>query len=120
MISIHDIHQKYIQKLLKQKQIYKNILVDILTKIDKKANSKQMNLIYRIPIVIVGETEYNSLTCMNYVIKKIIKQGFFCCHHVDNYIYIDWSMIKNEEYIKYKKNANKNNEKKVKFITYNN
>lgn len=96
--------EKYAQikkdKEKQRKKCYKNILQQINNIIMIKMDHGANNIIYTIPMFIIGESEYDPLESIEYVIKKLTKQLLFkrivtkIEIYDPNSLYIEWDMSK--------------------------
>lgn len=71
--------------------VYKNVLkkcIESIVKINK--TSEKTYLVYKIPEIIIGSTNYNVSNCIIYIKEKLTSHGYIVEYIGENYIYIDW------------------------------
>ena len=90
--------EKYAQikkdKEKQRKKCYKNILQQINNIIMIKMDHGANNIIYTIPMFIIGESEYDPLESIEYVIKKLTKQLLEDLLNIKNQLLLDQKSLK--------------------------
>lgn len=92
--SIHDIHERHVERKKQTHQIYRTLLRDVFKSIEQKDEQGKYNHIYRIPCVVYGNPKYNIATAATYIIRKLTQGGFVVYPYEGNMLYIDWSVVK--------------------------
>jgi hypothetical protein len=81
-----------------KKKCYKTILKQINTNIDLTMSQSINFIIFEIPPFIIGEADYNTLECIDYIINKIKNDKEFkkileeIKFYEPNVIYIKWNL----------------------------
>lgn len=95
--SILDIQKRRQDRKHQTKQIYKTIITDVLRHVQAKDKQSRNNTIYRIPSIVYGNPSYNIAKATYYIMHELTKGGFVVFPHENNHIYIDWSVIHQQQ-----------------------
>jgi hypothetical protein len=93
-ISLNTLYELKNKKEKNKNNTYDEIIKKCHEKIKKKACDGGLNIIYKIPYVIIGKPLYKIDDCIIYVVNALKKNGLYIRqftppHH--NYIYISWN-----------------------------
>ena len=89
-IKASDILKEQLIKEKNKKKIYKKVYYYIDRKISGASKVNEFECVYEVPEFILGIPLYNLKHCINYINKKLIKNGFKTRWY-DNKVHIDWS-----------------------------
>ena len=74
-------------------EVYRTILRDVFATIEERDNRGKRNTMYRVPMIVYGNSRYKVATAVHYVIRKLSDGGFVVFPHDNNMLYIDWSIV---------------------------
>lgn len=102
MINIFKLNKKRDQQDLNKEFIFRNILRKIHNKIEANSNKGVAQLMYVIPLVIIGLPTYDQINCAAFCVSKLRANGFLVVYTYPNLLFISWehvpSTLKNPEY----------------------
>lgn len=90
--SVHDLQQRRQEHKQNSHEIYRSILRDIYKTIEERDVAGKRNMVYRVPVIVYGNTRYRVSTAVCYIIQQLSKGGFIVFPHENNLLYIDWSI----------------------------
>jgi hypothetical protein len=90
ILSVNELKQEKKNKHDKNKQIYREILTQVYSKIQQKNKEGYTFLIFLISPIVPGKPLINIHNASIYIYKKLIK-GNFKVNIQGNKMYIDWS-----------------------------
>ena len=93
MLNIFDLNNTRDEKEIKKVEIYKNVLNKIHSKIKLHSKKSVSYVIYIIPKIILGLPLYNQISCAEYCIDKLKKNGFIVIYTYPNMLYVCWEHI---------------------------
>jgi hypothetical protein len=103
--AVQYLKKRHVDKKRDDKQIYKTIILDVLSHIRKKDDLGRNNMTYRVPFIVYGNPRYDIHKATYYIMKELARFGLVVFPYENNHVYVDWSMLENE----------KNNGKMVRF-----
>lgn len=102
MLNIYALNNIRDQKEINKFQIYKEVLKKCHHRIKIHSSKGESFCFYIIPEYIYGIPKYDTLNCANYIIDKLIKNGFKTIYTYPNLIYISWNHIPSEINLNFK------------------
>lgn len=93
--TVYDLHQRRQEHKQQSHEIYRTILRDVYKSIEDRDLTGKRNIVYRVPVIVYGNTRYRVSTAVCYIIQQLSKGGFIVFPHENNLLYIDWSMSLN-------------------------
>lgn len=89
--SIRSLHEEKHIKTLTTNDIYKTVLNKCIEKIiyTNKHTDKTF-VIFEVPKLLIGHSNYNMKSCIHFIINNIISHGYLVQFIEPFYIYIDW------------------------------
>jgi hypothetical protein len=89
--SITSLHEEKNKKILDTNDIYKTVLNKCIEKIiyTNKHTDKTF-VIFEVPKILIGHSNYNMKSCIHFIINNIITHGYLVQFIEPFYIYIDW------------------------------
>ena len=107
MINIEELNKINEQRFKKRLEIYDKVLKKVHERIKNVAHSSRGGVFcfYIVPSFIFGIPIYDMNTCIVYIVKHLIKNGFIVNYTHPNLLYISWFKRKNT--IEYKKKEEK-------------
>jgi hypothetical protein len=105
--AVQYLRKRHVDKKRDEKQVYKTLIIDILTRIRKKDEVGRNNMTYRVPFIVYGNPRYDIHKATYYIMKELARCGFMVFPYANNHVYVDWSML----------DDNRPNEKTVRFET---
>lgn len=96
--NVNSLIEKNKNRQSKIHSFYKKKLDLCLEKITTANSYRKTEIIFKVPRIIIGPYNYNSMECLDFINKKLTEMKFDTIILNDNSIYISWSNI--EEKIK--------------------
>lgn len=96
--SISSLHEEKTKKILDTNDIYKTVLNKCIEKIiyTNKHTDKTF-VIFEVPKILIGHSNYNMKSCIHFIINNIISHGYLVQFIEPFYIYIDWGSNNNKK-----------------------
>jgi len=91
--AVQFLRKRHDDKKRDDKQVYKTIIIDVLTRIRTKDESGRNNMTYRVPFIVYGNPRYEMHKATYYIMKELACCGFVVFPYEHNHMYVDWSMI---------------------------
>lgn len=94
--SISSLHEEKNKKILNTNDIYNTVLNKCIEKIiyTNKHTDKTF-VIFEVPKILIGHSNYNMKSCIHFIINNIISHGYLVQFIEPFYIYIDWGSNNN-------------------------
>lgn len=94
--SITSLHEEKNKKILNTNDIYTTVLNKCIEKIlyTNKHTDKTF-VIFEVPKILIGHSNYNMKSCIHFIINNIISHGYLVQFIEPFYIYIDWGSNNN-------------------------
>lgn len=91
MININDLHKKRLDKEQRRKGVFEDILKRCHTKIKNIADSEEIcYCFFKVPLYVYGNPLYDIKSCIIYLVKSLIRNGFDIKYYHPYLIYISW------------------------------
>lgn len=90
VLQTQELNKERVKRHMANKEIYKEILLHIYTKIKLKNQSNQFFLVYHLSPIMLGKPLINIDHALMYIVKKL-NAGKFKTFVQHNSIYIDWA-----------------------------
>lgn len=100
--SITSLHEEKNKKILDTNDIYKTVLNKCIEKIiyTNKHTDKTF-VIFEVPKILIGHSNYNMKSCIHFIINNIITHGYLVQFIEPFYIYIDWGSNNKNRFTKF-------------------
>lgn len=93
MLNVTSLNNIRDQKLINKFEIYSKVLQKCHHRILISSNKGDTNCFYVIPEYIFGIPMYDTLSCAQYIVTKLKKNGLRVIYTYPNLIYISWDHI---------------------------
>lgn len=94
MININELHKIKNQKKERKKKVFEDILKMCHNKIKIVANSEEnAYCFFKVPLYIYGNPLYDMKSCVIYLIKSLVKNGFNIKYYHPYIIFISWEGV---------------------------
>jgi len=94
--SITSLHDEKNKKILNTNDIYKTVLYKCIEKIKyTNRHTDKTFIIFEVPKILIGYTNYNMKSCIHFIVNNIISHGYIVQFIEPFYIYIDWGSNRN-------------------------
>ena len=93
MINIFNLNQSRDEKEVKKIEIYRKVLDKVHFKIQENSKRNISFCFYTIPNFILGLPAYDHLSCADYIVDKLRKNGFIVLYTHPNLLYVSWNHI---------------------------
>ena len=91
-VDIDELYERDMKRSKDVLRLYNNILKRIHTKIRNTSRaSKEQHVWYLLPEVIVGVHYYNQQKCLEFIMEKLISNGFRATYTHPNLIFVSWN-----------------------------
>ena len=91
--AVEALQRKQAEKKREEKQVYKNIILDVLAHVRRKDDLGRTNTVYRVPFIVYGNPRYNLKKATYYIMKELTRCGFVVFPYENNHVYVDWSTL---------------------------
>lgn len=92
--SVSELRRRHQERKSQAKQVYRTILTDVLRHIRTRDGQHRCNTLYRIPVMVYGNPAYDITKATYHIMRQLTKAGYIVFPHENNYVYIDWSMLR--------------------------
>ena len=96
MLNIFALNNIRDQKEINRYQIYKKVLKKCHHRIKVVSSKGESFCFYVVPEYIYGVPRFDTLTCANYIVRRLQKNGFKIMYTYPNLIFISWGHIPSE------------------------
>jgi hypothetical protein len=93
MINIFNLNQSRDEKEVKKIEIYRKVLDKVHFKIQENSKRNISFCFYTIPNFILGLPAYDHLSCADYIVDKLRKNGFIVLYTHPNLLYVSWNHV---------------------------
>lgn len=91
-VDIDELYEREMKRSKEVLRLYNNILKRIHTKIRNTSRaSKEQHIWYLLPEVIVGVHYYNQRKCLEFIMEKLLSNGFRATYTHPNLIFVSWN-----------------------------
>ena len=96
MLNIYALNNIRDQKEINRYQIYKKVLKRCHHRIKTISKKGESFCFYIVPEYIYGIPKYDTLSCANFIVKKLRNNGFKILYTYPNLIFISWNHVPSE------------------------
>eukprot|EP00959_Pyramimonas_sp_CCMP1952_P311098 6510401-Pyramimonas_sp.AAC.1 len=93
--TVMDMCDRHTAARKESKQVYRTIVTDCLKQVTRKDQGGRQNMVYRVPFVVYGNPNYDMRVASLYIIRELSRHGFVVLPFVNNFLYVDWSVLMN-------------------------
>jgi len=90
MLNINNLYSEFQKKQKGRFDTYQDVLLKCHRKIKLTASNLNTELYFKVPDYIFGKPLYDVNACREFIIQKLVYNGFFATHVGNSIIYISW------------------------------